>query len=482
MNIWSELLSVCSSKLMSRLGVVFFIAVLSRLIQTDSMGVYLFMFAVTNFFSMMMEGVGRAVRKRVSEKEGKRTEYLAAGFGLSLGLFVIVGVATLLVILFLDELPEIGVLKLLTPGILIGGYLFFVTQSVGKLAINYAAGLGDPGRAEWVGKALPGILFFILTLGILKFGYGLALVFVAGSISYGLSVLLLVLISKPKLRARPEREHFESVITFSKWSVPNEMVNDFYNKIDIVMLGVVVTAISVSYYEVSENVASIVFTVSYGVFSVSSVKISGLHAQNMSIKPVMDKFLGLAGYFPLAALSIYIVVGQELLVAIFRPEFAAAYLYLIGMGIHQVMSGYRKTFEGFFQGVDKPDRTLYANIGGVIVNVLTILPLIYAFGGVGVVLSTLLSGAVQLALFIHYALQENITLGIPRVVPIQFASATITATVFYIGTQAIELTLPYVIVVAVAMVVVYTAIILLFSQNARRSLDVTASAVVSYLG
>jgi len=471
MNIWKEMVSVCSSKFISRFGRLLVIIILSRFLTVDEVGVYIFLYATVAFFSTIIDGIGRSVRKRVSEERGKQSEYLLAGFALAAVLYVIFGLLTALLALSLGRLSLIGILQQVTPAMLLTAFLFFISQGTGRLLINYTAGLGVPGRSEWIGKAVPGALSLVLTYAALAAGYGLPSIFLVGTLSFAVSIGLLLLATKPDLTALPERGDFVSVLSFGKWSVPGEIVNDFYNKLDIVVLGLLVTAGSVGFYEVSNNTATIVFTISYGLYSVASVNISGLHAQGMDITPVVNQFISAAAYFPLASFAICFAAGEDLLVFIFGAEYAGAYWYLVGLSLHQVIAGYRKVFEAFFQGIDRPSRLFYANGGGVVINLIVIFPLVEFYGGLGVVISTVIAGFSQVVLFAYYTRAEDIVIATPRVIPLQFGSALGTIALFYTPARSISMTALTLSLTVIGMFVVYTAVIALLSQRARQTLQ-----------
>jgi O-antigen/teichoic acid export membrane protein len=92
----------------------------------------------------------------------------------------------------------------------------------------------------------------------------------------------------------------------------------------------------------------------------------------------------------------FIGFGEFILESVFGGEYTLAYWYLVGLAFIKVLSSYRKPLQGLNYGTDRPEIQFYANVYAMIANFTTVLPLIWYFGDLGVVISTMLAAVVRL--------------------------------------------------------------------------------------
>lgn len=438
-NIWKEMLGTSVSKLINSIGVILLIIVLNFEFSVDEIGLYFFLFGIVDLLSNIAGGIGKALRKRVSAREGKQSSYLTTALGATFVMQMVITVSVVLLILIIPRsiLPDI--LTGITVELLLSALVLLLTQSTGKIMLNYNSGLGFPSRSEWLGKALPGVLFFVLSVVIIYLKMGLVYIFVAASVSYGISAILMLFTTKPNLAANPSVENLKSLLRFGKWSIPNKIMMNFYGSLDIIILGILVTSTAVGYYESSSNLAHIVFTIPYGLGAVLSVKISGLDAEGRDgeIRDIIGKTIPISVSIPIGALFLFLIFGEATLEVVYGPEFVAAYAFLIGLSMKEILAGYRKPVHDLNYGLDRPKIPFFANACAVLTNILTVLPLVHFFGGIGVVISTLIAEVVRMALLWRFTfeyLQEinYISLVLPFIIIIP------TSAVFWIIRQTVE--------------------------------------------
>lgn len=399
-NLWRQILGTSSSKFINSIGVVLLIIVLNFEFSVDEIGLYFFLFGVVDFLSNIAGGIGKALRRRVSARKGKQSDYLTTALATTFFMQIIITVFIVLIALLFPRplLPDI--LKGLNLELMLGALLMLVAQSTGKIMINYNSGLGYPSRSGWLGKAFPGTLFFVFSVGIIYMNLDLVYIFIAGALSYGVSTLLMLLTTRPRLRSKPSIGNLKSLLRFGKWSIPNKIMMNFYGSLDIIVLGILISSTAVGYYESSNSLAHIVFTIPHGVGAVLSVKISGLDAEGKDeqIREIISKTLPISVFIPIGALFLFLIFGEVTLDLVYGTEFVAAYAFLIGLSVKEILSGYWKPIHDLNYGLDRPKVPFTANFYSVLSNVITVLPLIYFFGGIGVVISTVVAEVVRLAL------------------------------------------------------------------------------------
>jgi O-antigen/teichoic acid export membrane protein len=398
-NFWRQMASVSASKLLNALGVVLLITVLNTTFTVEDIGVFFFFYVTVNFLSKFVGGVGEAIRKRVSAKEGKNPEYLAVGTIFALVFQTVVSLLILSLYILVPEQLLPDTLQRAGIEIILSAITLLFAQSIGKLMLNYNSGLGYPSRSEWFGRALPGVLFLVLAVLFTVTDSSLSIILLSGTASYSLSALIMYVSTRPKLLILPTREHARSVFDFGKWSILQMISNNIYNSADVLLLGILVTSTTVGFYESSNSLAGLLYVVPYAFYSVGNVMISGLDAQGRKedVISVLQESLRASSIVPVMAFFMFVGFGDFILELIFGEPYGPAYWYLVGLGLIKVLSSYRKPIQGLNYGTDKPEIQFYANVYAMIANFTTVLPLIWYFGGLGVVISTVLAAVVRLA-------------------------------------------------------------------------------------
>lgn len=427
--------SVSASKLLNALGVILLITVLNTAFSIEEIGVFFFFYVSVNFLSKFVGGVGEAIRKRVSAKEGQNPEYLAVGTIFAIVFQTVVSVLILSVYVLVPEqfLPDP-----LQAGIdvILSAITLLFAQSVGKLMLNYNSGMGYPGRSEWFGRALPGVLFLVLAVFFTFYNSSLSVILLAGTASYSLSAVIMYLSTRPKLLILPNWEHVRSVFDFGKWSILQMISNNIYNSADVLLLGILVTSTTVGFYESSNSLAGLLYVIPYGFYSVGNVMISGLDAEGRreDIVSVLQESLRASSIIPVMSFFMFVGFGDFILEMVFGGEYSLAYWYLVGLGLIKVLSSYRKPIQGLNYGTDSPEIQFYANVYAMIANFTTVLPLIWYFGGLGVVISTVLAAVVRLGAVIRMSKEYVYDVDIRWTLVVTYS----TGLVLLAGSQVIE--------------------------------------------
>jgi O-antigen/teichoic acid export membrane protein len=434
-NFWRQMASVSASKLLNALGVILLITVLNTAFSIEEIGVFFFFYVSVNFLSKFVGGVGEAIRKRVSAKEGQNPEYLAVGTIFAIVFQTVVSVLILSVYVLVPEqfLPDP-----LQAGIdvILSAITLLFAQSVGKLMLNYNSGMGYPGRSEWFGRALPGVLFLVLAVFFTFYNSSLSVILLAGTASYSLSAVIMYLSTRPKLLILPNWEHVRSVFDFGKWSILQMISNNIYNSADVLLLGILVTSTTVGFYESSNSLAGLLYVIPYGFYSVGNVMISGLDAEGRreDIVSVLQESLRASSIIPVMSFFMFVGFGDFILEMVFGGEYSLAYWYLVGLGLIKVLSSYRKPIQGLNYGTDSPEIQFYANVYAMIANFTTVLPLIWYFGGLGVVISTVLAAVVRLGAVIRMSKEYVYDVDIRWTLLVTYS----TGLVLLAGSQVIE--------------------------------------------
>ncbi len=472
MNLWREAFTASASQLVAILTTFLLAILLTQMLPSDHVGVYYFLYAAVLLFTQISNGIGHAVRKRVSENEGKQSAYFWAGatgvvlYTLAVGALA-VGLGWLIETIGISH----GVLGYLSPLLISVTFLSILTRGFLEISEMYLSGLGHPGRSNWLGAALPSTLIVLFSGAVLYWSNGgVAELLSMTAASYLICALALLLIARPSLSTPPTSSAMRSILKFARWSIPNSLLNDFYHRFDTLVLGLLVGAVSVGYYDASVRMVTFGFALSWGIGAATSVNVSGRHAQGLPVAPILRDVIEAAALVTFPLVVGVSLVGETLLTGFYGAEYAFAYYYLIGLAGQQVLQGYRVTFEGFFEGMNLPRRNVRASLIAVGVNICTAIPLVLWLGGIGVVISTLIADFARLFVFKHQADSQLETFAIPRLVGVQVLAALAVFVVLYPLIGSLTPTLPMGLAIIALVFVLYFGALAVVSSKVRRVL------------
>jgi O-antigen/teichoic acid export membrane protein len=147
---------------------------------------------------------------------------------------------------------------------------------------------------------------------------------------------------------------------------------------------------------------------------------SGMREAGEDVSDIAEKTMLAAPVLLIPMLLITIFNSEYILRVMYSPEYVAAKWYLILLVVVEIFQGYRLQFESVFNSYDKPRATTKTSLLSVIVNIITAPFLVFQFGGLGVIYSTLLSEVVRI---VAYEIQVNSLMGeyiMPKSVYLQY--------------------------------------------------------------
>lgn len=378
------------------------VVVVANYLTVEQVGEFFFYLTLVYLFSQVSKGFALAVRKRVSSVSKNKNGYYFSGFILLIlySVFaVIILVALELVFTNYTKIP-VNRIELFLTG------LVAVSKGFNIYNTKYYAGCGYPGKSEnirnYIGRGSQVILIFLL-LNFVQSSIIMAL------IGYGIGALLsavTVIILSPLRYKKPTLDKVRSVAEFSKWSIPNSILNDFYQRFDTIILSIMVGSIAVGFYDSSVRLATFGFAFAHGIASASNVKISGLYELDKDIIEVVKSTVSVSTIFVYPTLIISILHAETILQVSFGSEYIGAEYYLIAIIVYQILQAYRLQFESILNAVDKPSKITHASIVAVVFNILTAPFLVIYIGGIGAVISTLISEVFRHIVFQYQIKQQ----------------------------------------------------------------------------
>lgn len=415
-NIWAESLEASVFSFFGVLSDVVHVAILIRFLDQSDVGVFFLSYAFLYLFAQIPRGIGIAVRKRSSEINSRRSKYLYIGFIIITPCLLIVYLVFATFLPFLNTYSSVEI----SAGTSIA--LFFASTGFATLEFSryYMAGCSDPGLAEKLRTLIAKTSMPIITLGVMLVQPTVENALYAVFFSYFTTSIVIFALTPHEI-VSPNKEDILDVIQYAKWSLLTSILNDFYRRWDTVVLGVMVGATSLSYYDSSLRIAFLSTTFAIGISKTSNVKMSGMIEMGEDIKDIAGKTVVACTFLVYPLLILAVFSGEYMLNTLFGEGYTGAMPFLILMIVVQLFQTYRVQFESVFNSSDKPKITTRASLISVIFNVLTAPILVFYFGGLGVIYSTMLSEIIRMLIYqyqVRYLIGEFI---LPRGAMLQVA-------------------------------------------------------------
>lgn len=414
-SIWKESFDASSFSAIGFILELVYTLLLVKVLPQQSVGVFFFYLAIVFLIIQISKGIGIAVRKHVSSisKERTQSKYFWSGVCLLFPILAIIMVCLFSISMFFDSHLPIN--------ITFNGFLSILFASLGisimELGRLQLAGSGEPGKAE-KHRVLIGKTSMLLLTTLLLLYPSAELAISLRGLGFAVSGFVMINLS-PHMLIKPDKKSVLDVLRFSKWSIPTNLLNDFYHRWDTLLLGIMVGAISISYYDSSVRIATIGFPLMIGISSAANVKLSGLYESNQDFETVFSKILTVSPLFAYPFLIVFFFSGEYILSVIFGPEYIPAAMMLFLLSIQQVFQSFRLQFEALFNSIDSPKETTKTSGVSVLVNVATAPILVLEFGAIGVLYSTLLSEAIRLVLYEYQSYSKLNTIFINKAILLQ---------------------------------------------------------------
>lgn len=400
-DLWWESLEATISDVFGILFSLLTVISLTFFLPPVEVGLYFFYLSISYLISQIPKGVSTAVKKKGSStgSSKEKNQYFTAS-----------AVLTALAFIFLISLS--GILPLFNEYISVTityiGLGAMVVRLVGstylQLCSSYLSSVGKPGLALKIKSYLGnGTKLSLISLGlyimprfeVALIMYGLAYA-IAGTLIYYYAV-------EEKYVSKPSKSQIEEILEFSKWSIPNSLLNDIYHRFDTILLGVAIGSVAVSYYDVPLRLVYFSAALGTGVSAASTIKFSGMFENGDKLTSIASEATAVSSLSVYPFLAVVLLNPEAILGFFFGEAYTAAKWFLIGLTVQQVLQAYRKILESAINASDEPKQITNPSLITFIINVVTAIPLVIYMGGIGVIISTLFSDVVRLIL-----LEKNI--------------------------------------------------------------------------
>lgn len=406
LSIRSEAVKSFFSKIASSgigfLGIVIF----ANFLGAERLGYYFFAFALVQLVGIHFAvGIGMAIRKRTSEKD--TTIRKASEMAISGGIIFIV-YCTVIMFALLVALP---LWKGYVGGIHIAVLTILSIPSMGTfvLARNLLSGQGDPGFSDIL-FSLRQVAIVVLQVLLLLIGFGVVGLMIALVTIPPIWSLIILYFADFKI-VKPSIKSLKSLTDFAKWSIPNTLFVQGFDRFDPIVIGILVGSAAVGHFQSAVKLLLPTVLLAAAIGQAASVKISGKHSRGNTVKSEVSYSLSYAGLLSIPAFFGSLVLGNQVMVTFFGSTFSGTGWILQGVALFYTFITFRKQLTQIVYGLNEPK--IIFKIQGLmfVIHVLVAIPLVLKFGVLGVIIS---STTIELLSTIYYYhvvtnLVENLT-------------------------------------------------------------------------
>ena len=377
------------------------IIIFARVLGPNRLGTYYFLLTLGQYGMQFTNGVGDAIRKRVSEVGVEPGEFFGVGLAVHAAFSIVV--LALLVTLYPFVNSHFGSFQLALGVVAILGVLGAFT-----IVNQLYAGVGNPGASFWT-DSVRSVLTLALQLLFLWLGWqvlGLMAGFILATGISAIGVAILVRV-RPRL---PTRATVKRTVDFARWSVPNSLMHNLYSRLDVLILATIVGHSAVGLYEPALRLTLPAYFMATSIGNALVVKASGLNSLQRDVQADLSNAIS---YTSLLAIPIFfgaLAIPTELMVTVYGPEYRDGWTVLVGLALFQVLNTYHVPFDKVINGIDRPELQFKVSIFSVAINVPLAIILGLNYGLVGVVIATILTEVTRIVAyqFLMYSLFETV--------------------------------------------------------------------------
>ena len=353
--------------------------VFARVLGPTGFGGYYLLFSLVKIADRAVNGWGTAVKKRFSEADTEPGELVG-----SQALFTAVWMAIVCAVALLASnqlvdytgLPEAPVLFIV---------LLFAVTLFEPLDLMVQA-RGRVGASMWT-DTLRSLLTFPLQLGLITLGFG------AAGMAYGLAAatFLTVPILWYFVRARPVapgRETVENLWSYARFSIPNSLLSQAYDRFDIILLGYLLAPAAAGHYEVALKLTVPATFVTMAASSGLMARVSHRHSTGDEVGTDVSNTLAFTSIVAIPMFFGAVAMPEQLVVTFFGPEYAEAALLLVGLALYQIAKTQAGVLTSVIDGIDRPDINTRVSALTLGINIVLGVALTLAYGAIGVVVAT----------------------------------------------------------------------------------------------
>lgn len=402
----------------------------ARLIGPQDFGGFFYLLAVITIIKTPFEAWMSSIKKRFSEAWSDPQELV----GLTvLSIITMFSVGTVGAVLGGDFLVERTGLETAP---LLGIVLFLPLLTYSSFQQLLAA-TGKVGLTNWIdtGRSVGTALFrFVLIVAGLG-GAGMAYGLVGSSVLF-VGISLAYFSQRPTV---PSVKTIKSVYEHARYNVVSALSGSLYGQLDRLLLGEFLMTTQVGLYQVAYQLSIPGVFVGGSIGEALLPKVSNLSSRGEDVAEHLSNAISFASLLAIPVFFGSLVMPRKLVVTTFGSQYIGAEAYLVGLTLYRVIQTQSNIMMTAFNALDSPEINARVNLFTVVVNLVVGVGLVLQIGGVGVVISTVLTETLRYAVFavtLHRRM-PSVTL-FPSLLRRQFvAGAAMSGVVWFLHQQVV---------------------------------------------
>jgi len=234
------------------------------------------------------------------------------------------------------------------------------------------------------------------------FGWELTGMLVGHALGTALIALVGLVIVRPRV-VIPEARHVVHLFDFAKYSWLGSMEKKSINEMDILVLGVFVSAGLTGVYAVAYSLSKFLEVFGSAISSTLFPEMSKLSTEDdfRMVRELTTDALIFSGLLLVPGVVGAAILGDRLM-SIYGPGFEIGDQVLVLLLIGVLAYTYSRQLFTTLNAIDRPDLAFRANGVVVIANIILNVTLIYSIGWIGAAIATALSAAIGFAFALYY--------------------------------------------------------------------------------
>lgn len=356
--------------------------VFARILGPTGFGGFYFLLSIIFVADNPLSGVANALEKRISEADSSIDEAVGAVFGFHAVVYAILAVGLVVLGDLLAAQTNVDNAPLVF-------FLLFVSISLFRVFQIILSGSGYPALQIWndtfrsVLTTPIQLVFILLSFGSAGMGYGLsAASFLTLPVAYYFVRI------RPRL---PSWETVESIWTFARYSIPGAVVNSAYSRLDLLLIGSLLTTAAAGQYETAYKLTKPAVLLSTAISPALLPKISNLHSRGENVAEQVTNALSFTSALAIPIFFGALAISETIVVTVYGGQYRAAATLLVGLALFQVFQTQYRVYGRTISAIDKPDLNVRVSVVTLTFNVVVGLALLVEFGALGVVVATVLA-------------------------------------------------------------------------------------------
>jgi O-antigen/teichoic acid export membrane protein len=358
----------------------------ARILGPVSFGGFYLVMAVVSIAKLPVDGFASAGMKRFSESNAIRSEVLSTTTVVIVLITFIGAIGAIVFQSRLEAYTEIPSSHLLF-------IILFATSALFTPLQKMLSGTGQISRTIWIDfirsvLTTPlQLIFVLLNLGAAGMAYGL-------SLATSLTVPLTYYALNTRLSV-PEWQTITDLWSFARFSTPATTLNRVYGRLDVLVLGALLSPAAVGNYEVALKLTIPAVLISEVAGEGLMARVSNLASKGESVSMDISNTLSFSSILAVPLFFGASVLSEPLVVTLYGPQYSAAVPLLIGLALYRIFQTQSNPLIQTIKGLDRPDITVWIAAGTLTLNVPLGIGLTLQIGAAGVVIATVIAEGVK---------------------------------------------------------------------------------------